>query len=92
MFMTFEIRNNVGIRDQAANKVLEGRQMLFLASGERAHKAIHWCVSNRVITKLSPCCSRPDICHSFSTNVLLGSIFLHMKARKLWQKFRDKTA
>ena len=28
----------------------------------------------------------------FSTNVLLGSIFLHMKARKLWQKFRDKTA
>ena len=35
---------------------------------------------------------RPDICHIFSTNVLLGSIFLHMKARKLWQKFRDKTA
>ena len=36
---------------------------------------------------------RPDICHFFSTNVLLGSIFLHMKARKLWQnKFRDKTA
>ena len=23
----------------------------------------------------------------FSTNVLLGSIFLHMKARKLWQNF-----
>ena len=22
---------------------------------------------------------RPDICHFFSTNVLLGSIFLHMK-------------
>ena len=35
---------------------------------------------------------RPDICHFFSTNVLLGTIFLHMKARKLWQKFRDKTA
>ena len=30
---------------------------------------------------------RPDICHFFSTNVLLGSIFLHMKARKLWQNF-----
>ena len=29
---------------------------------------------------------RPDICHFFSINVLLGSIFLHMKARKLWQK------
>ena len=29
---------------------------------------------------------RPDICHFFSTNVLLGSIFRHMKARKLWQK------
>ena len=28
----------------------------------------------------------------FSTNVLLGLIFLHMKARKLWQKFRDITA
>ena len=28
---------------------------------------------------------RPDICHFFSTNVLLGSTFLHMK-------FRDKTA
>ena len=27
--------------------------------------------------------SRPDICHFFSINVLLGSIFLHMKARKL---------
>ena len=25
---------------------------------------------------------RPDISHFFSTNVLLGSIFLHMKARK----------
>ena len=25
---------------------------------------------------------RPDIYHFFSTNVLLGSIFLHMKARK----------
>ena len=36
---------------------------------------------------------RPDICHFFSANVLLGSIFLHIKARKLWQnKFRDKTA
>ena len=59
MFITFKIRNNVGIRDQAANKVLEGRQMLFLASGVRAHRAIHWCVSNRVITKLSPCCFLP---------------------------------
>ena len=29
---------------------------------------------------------RPDICHFFSSNVLLGSIFLHMKAHKLWQK------
>ena len=28
---------------------------------------------------------RPDICNFFFTNVLLGSIFLHMKARKLWQ-------
>ena len=28
----------------------------------------------------------------FSTNVLLGLIFLHMEARKLWQKFRDITA
>ena len=28
--------------------------------------------------------TRPRICHFFSTNVLLGSIFLHMKARKLW--------
>ena len=36
--------------------------------------------------------NRPDICHFFSTNVLLGTIFLHMKVRKLWQKFRDKTA
>ena len=35
---------------------------------------------------------RPDFCHFFSTNVLSGSIFLHMKSRKLWQKFRDKTA
>ena len=35
---------------------------------------------------------RPDICHFFSTNVLLRSIFLHMKARKLWQKIRGKTA
>ena len=35
---------------------------------------------------------RPDICHFFSTNVLLGSIFLLIKARKLWQnKFRDET-
>ena len=33
-----------------------------------------------------PVTCRPDICHFFSTNVLLGSIFLHMKARKLWQK------
>ena len=31
---------------------------------------------------------RPDICYFFSTNVL----FLHIKTRKLWQKFRDKTA
>ena len=30
---------------------------------------------------------RPHICNFFSTNVLLGSIFLHMKARKLWQNF-----
>ena len=30
---------------------------------------------------------RPDICHLFSTNVLLGSIILHIKARKLWQNF-----
>ena len=29
---------------------------------------------------------RPDICHLFYINILLGSIFLHMKARKLWQK------
>ena len=36
--------------------------------------------------KLSYIVSRPDISHFFSTNVLLGSIFLHMKARKLWQK------
>ena len=28
---------------------------------------------------------RPDICHLSSTNALLGSSFLHMKARKLWQ-------
>ena len=34
---------------------------------------------------------RPYICNFFSTNVLLGSIFLHMKARKLWQnKFCEK--
>ena len=39
-----------------------------------------------------PLLSRPDICHFFSTNILLGSIFLHMKVGKLWQKFRDKTA
>ena len=31
-----------------------------------------------------PVTCRPDICHFFSTNVLLGSIFLHMK--------NDKTA
>ena len=36
--------------------------------------------------------TRPDVCHFFSTNVLLGSIFLHMKARKLWQKFRAKNS
>ena len=30
---------------------------------------------------------RPDICHFFSTNVLLGSIFLHMKARKNCMNF-----
>ena len=37
--------------------------------------------------------ARPGIYHFFSTNVLLCSIFLHIKARKLWQnKFRDKTA
>ena len=37
--------------------------------------------------------NRPYSCHFFSTNVLLGSIFLHVKARKLWQnKVRDKTA
>ena len=36
---------------------------------------------------------RPYICNFFSTNVLLGSIFLHIKARELWQnKFGDKTA
>ena len=34
-------------------------------------------------------CVRPDICHFFSTNVFLGSIFLHIKARKLWQKIGD---
>ena len=36
---------------------------------------------------------RAHICHFFSTYVFLGSIFLHMKAHKLWQnKFLDKTA
>ena len=65
MFMTFKIRNNVGIRDQAANKVLEGRQMLFLASGVRAHKARHLvCVQQshyKTITMLfspHPICNR----------------------------------
>ena len=33
---------------------------------------------------------RPDICHFFSTNVLLGTIFPHMKVRKLWQNFATK--
>ena len=42
------------------------------------------------VTNLSPNrfpVLRPHICHFFSTNVLLGSIFLHMKALKLRQKF-----
>ena len=35
-----------------------------------------WAPLGNYITPLE---NRPDICHFFSTNVLLGSIFLHMK-------------
>ena len=40
---------------------------------------MEWGEVHERLSFICVCRDRPDICHFFSTNVLLGSIFLHMK-------------
>ena len=54
-------------------------------AGLRPNPGLLWSLIMHWSDRLYALLIRPHICHFFSTNVLLGSIFLHMKARKLWQ-------
>ena len=56
-------------------------------AGLRPNPGLLWSLIMHWSDRLYALLIRPHICHFFSTNVLLGSIFLHMKARKLWQNF-----
>ena len=54
-------------------------------AGLRPNPGLLWSLIMHWSDRLYALLIRPHICHFFSTNVLLGSIFLHMNARKLWQ-------